>query len=196
MVSKTIIVVWSLICGWVLIGVLFDAISDATPGINIPLMVFYQIIVWAAVIVPTALIGLLFKRSGRSQARFEEAPPMWTNMNRGKNNRDHLRHPSDLTDDEWALVEPFIPPAKSGGRKRRDMRAVMNGVMYILSTGYPWRYLPKDFPPRSTVHNYFIWWQRDGVLDRIHDALCVGCREKAERDAFRSSTPRAFSTFG
>ena len=109
---------------------------------------------------------------------------MWTNENRAKYNRDHLRYPSDLTDDEWALVEPFIPPAKTGGGKRRtDMRAVMNGVMYILSTGCQWRYLPKDFPPRSTVHNYFIWWQCDGVLDRIHHALYVECREKAEREA-------------
>ncbi len=61
---------------------------------------------------------------------------MWTNENRTKYNRDHLRYPSDLTDDEWTHVEPFIPPAKPGGGKRRtDMRAVMNGVMYILSTG-------------------------------------------------------------
>ena len=71
---------------------------------------------------------------------------MWTHENRPKYNRDHLRYPSDLTDDEWAYVEPLIPPAKPGGGKRRtDMRAVMNGVMYILSTGCQWRYLPKDF---------------------------------------------------
>ena len=62
------------------------------------------------------------------------------------------------------------------------MRAVMNGVMYILSTGCQWRYLPKDFPPRSTVHNYFIWWHCDGVLDRIHHALYIECREQAERE--------------
>src|ERR1700719_303745 len=62
---------------------------------------------------------------------------MWTHENRPKYNRDHLRYPSDLTDDEWAYVEPLLPPAKPGGGKRRtDMRAVMNGVMYILSTGY------------------------------------------------------------
>ena len=79
---------------------------------------------------------------------------MWTHENRPKYNRDHLRYPSDLTDDEWALVKPFIPPPKPGGGKRRtDMRAVMNGVMYILSTGCQWRYLPKDFPrtARSTT---------------------------------------------
>src|SRR6266852_688362 len=109
---------------------------------------------------------------------------MWTLEHRPKYNRDHLRYPSDLTDDEWAYVAPLIPPPKPGGGKRRtDMRAVMNGVMYLVSTGCQWRYLPKDFPPYSTVHHYFIWWQCDGVLDRIHHALYVACREKAEREA-------------
>src|SRR3982074_2776061 len=109
---------------------------------------------------------------------------MWTEENRAKYDRDHLRYPSDLTDDEWALVKPLIPPPKPGGGKRRtDMRAVMNGVMYILSTGCQWRYLPKVFPPRSTVYNYFIWWRGDRVLDRIHHALYVECRERAEREA-------------
>ena len=111
-------------------------------------------------------------------------PPVWTDKNRAKYNRDHLRYPSDLTDDEWSYVEPLIPPAKRGGGKRRtDMRAVMNGVMYILSTGCQWRYIPKDFPPRSTLHDYFTWWNCDGTLDRIHHALYVECREKAEREA-------------
>jgi hypothetical protein len=55
-------------------------------------------------------------------------------------------------------------------------------TLYILSTGCQWRYLPKDFPPYSTVHHYFVWWQCDGVLDRIHHALYVECREKAERE--------------
>ena len=78
---------------------------------------------------------------------------MWTLENRPKYNRDHLRYPSDLTDDEWACVAPLLPPPKPGGGKRRtDMRAVMNAVMYSLSTGCQWRYLPKDFPPYSTVH--------------------------------------------
>jgi len=109
---------------------------------------------------------------------------LWTDNNRAKYNRDHLRYPSDLTDDEWAYVEPLIPPAKRGGGKRRtDMRAVMNGVMYILSTGCQWRYVPKDFPPRSTLHDYFTWWNCDGTLDRIHHALYVECREKVEREA-------------
>jgi transposase len=82
------------------------------------------------------------------------------------------------------VVEPLIPPPRLGGGKRRtDMRAVVNGLMYILSTGCQWRCLPKDFPPRSTVYNYFVWWQCDRVLDRIHHALYIECREGAERQA-------------
>src|SRR5579864_8290446 len=89
---------------------------------------------------------------------------MWTQENRPRYNRDHLRYPSDLTDDEWVVVAPLIPPPRPGGGKRRtDMRAVVNGLMYILSTGCQWRYIPKDFPPRSTVYNYFVWWQCDRV---------------------------------
>lgn len=109
---------------------------------------------------------------------------MRTKENRATYNRDRLRYPSDLTDEEWAHVEPLIPPAKRGGGKRRvDMRAVVNGVMYVLSTGCQWRYIPKDLPPRSTVHYYFGLWNYDGTLDRIHHALYVKCRELAEREA-------------
>ena len=109
---------------------------------------------------------------------------MWTEKNRAKYNRDHLRYPSDLTDSEWAEIEPLIPPAKKGGNKRTvNVRAVANGIMYILSTGCQWRYIPKDLPPRSTLHEYFSWWSWDGTLDRIHHALYIKCREKAEREA-------------
>jgi putative transposase len=70
---------------------------------------------------------------------------MWTNENRPRYNRDRLRYPSDLTDEEWALVEPLIPPAKHLGRRRTVvMREVVNGVMYVLSTGCQRRYLHKD----------------------------------------------------
>ena len=109
---------------------------------------------------------------------------MWTNENRAKYNRDKLRYPSDVTDEEWAYVEPLLPPAKRGGRRREvDVREVFNGVMYVLSTGCQWRYIPKDFPPKSTVYRYFCDWAWSGVLDRIHDALYVKCRERAEREA-------------
>ena len=80
---------------------------------------------------------------------------MWTIKNRPRYDRGKLRYPSDLTDEEWSLVEPLIPPAKRGGRKREVVvREVVNGVMYVLSTGCQWRYIPKDLPPRSTVHDY------------------------------------------
>ena len=77
---------------------------------------------------------------------------MWTVENRGRYDRSQLRYPSDLTDEEWALAKPHIPRAKRGGNKRTvDEREVMNGLMYVLSTGCQWRAIPKDLPPRSTV---------------------------------------------
>ena len=109
---------------------------------------------------------------------------MWTQENRGRYDRSRLRYPSDLTDDEWALVKPLIPPAKRGGNKRHvDVREIVDGLMYILSTGCQWRALPKDLPARSTVHDYFDLWSWDGTLDRIHHALYVKCREQAGREA-------------
>jgi transposase len=108
---------------------------------------------------------------------------MWTKENRGRYDRSRLRYPSDLTDEEWALVEPLITPAKRGGNKRTvDVREVVNGLMYVLSTGCQWRAIPKDLPPRSTVHDYFDLWAWDGTLNRIHHALYVQCRELANRE--------------
>jgi len=81
-------------------------------------------------------------------------------------------YPSDLTDAQWALIEPHIPPEPGGGRPRKtDERDALDAILYILRTGCQWRYLPSDFPPRSTVWRYFDRWRRDGTLDRIHDAL-------------------------
>ena len=80
---------------------------------------------------------------------------MWYPQNRPLYDRDKLRYPSDLTDAEWQHVKPLMPPAKRGGGKRTvDMREVVNGLMYVLSTGCQWRYIPKDLPPRSTVNDY------------------------------------------
>ena len=109
---------------------------------------------------------------------------MWTAENRHRYDRDKLRYPSDLTDAEWQLIKPLIPPAKRGGGKRTvNMREVVNGVMYVLSTGCQWRYIPKDLPPRSTVNGYFCLWGWDGTLEKIHHVLYVKCREQAEREA-------------
>ena len=77
----------------------------------------------------------------------------------------------------WGLVEPLIPPGKTGGGKRTVvMREVVNGLMYILSTGCQWRAIPKDLPPRSSVYGYFDLWTYDGTLERIHHALYEQCR--------------------
>ncbi len=109
---------------------------------------------------------------------------MWTKKNRGQYDRSKLRYPSDLTDEEWAFIEPLIPAAKPGGNKRTvDERNVVDGVMYILSTGCQWAALPKDLPPRSMVNDYLRRWDEDGTLDRIQQALYVRCRELAERQA-------------
>jgi len=77
---------------------------------------------------------------------------MWTNENRARHDRSRLRYPSDLSDAEWAHVEPLIPPAKRGGNRRHvDEREVVNGPMYVRSTGCQWRAVPKDLPPRSSI---------------------------------------------
>ena len=109
---------------------------------------------------------------------------MWTKENRCHYERRGLRYPSDLTDGEWSYLAPHIPPAKHGGRKRKvDIREVMNGILYVLETGCPWRHLPKDLPPKSTVHGYFDLWSWDGTLEHLHDALYVALREHEGREA-------------
>src|SRR5262252_1097194 len=90
---------------------------------------------------------------------------MWTEEHRRTYRREGDGYPSDLRDAEWARLEPLIPPALAGGRPRKtNMRAAMNAILYLLRTGCPWRYLPRDsFPPRSTVYNIFRKFQRDGL---------------------------------
>ena len=109
---------------------------------------------------------------------------MWTQENRALHDRSKLRYPSDLTNEEWSLVRPVIPPAKRGGNKRTvDVREVVNGLMYVLSTGCQWAQLPKDLPPRSTVNHYFCRWTYDGTVDRLHHVLYQRCRAGAGREA-------------
>jgi transposase len=82
---------------------------------------------------------------------------MWTTENRNRYDRSKLRYPSDLTDAEWDLIAPVTPCAKRGGGKRTvDLHEVVNGLMYVLSTGCQWRAIPKDLPPRSTVNGFFF----------------------------------------
>src|SRR6267142_731876 len=107
---------------------------------------------------------------------------MWTPEHRRAAERRGLRYPSDLTDAEWALVEPAIPPAKRGGRPRDvNVREVLNAIFYVLSTGCQWQALPKDLPPKSTAHYYFMLWDWDGTLERIHHELYIATRRATMR---------------
>lgn len=109
---------------------------------------------------------------------------MWKPEHRRAADRHGLRYPSDLSDGEWALIEPAIPPAKRGGRRREvNVREVLNAICYVLSTGCQWQALPKDLPPKSTAHSYFMLWEWDGTLERIHHALYVETREREGREA-------------
>jgi len=84
-------------------------------------------------------------------------------------------YPTDLTDEQWALIEPYVPPSKSGtrkgGRPPVDRRTVVNGLMYFARSGRQWRMLPREFGPWPTVHHSSRLWRRDGPLQEIHDAL-------------------------
>jgi putative transposase len=97
------------------------------------------------------------------------------------------RYATDLTDDQWELLKPLIPPAKPGGRPREvDMREVLNTLLYQARTGCQWELLPHDLLPKSTVYDYFARWRDDGTWQRIVDAL----RTKARTAAGRDPTPR------
>lgn len=93
---------------------------------------------------------------------------------------------SDLTDAQWTLVEPLLPPAARGGRPREvDMRQVVNTILYQARTGVQWDYLPHDLLPKSTVFDYFSAWEKRGVWQKILDAL----REKVRVEGGREPTP-------
>jgi transposase len=113
---------------------------------------------------------------------------MWTDEARALHKQQGGRYPSDTTDTQWALLAPMIPPPRTGGRPREtDMRRVVDAILYVLRTGCQWRQLPKDFPARSTVYDYFWEWQRYGTLDRMLHALLMECREADGREATPSA---------
>lgn len=95
---------------------------------------------------------------------------------------------SDLTDDEWEILEPLIPAGKWGGRSREvEMREVLNGIFYVLKTGCQWHMLPHDFPPKSTVYEYYSQWRKSGDWQRIHATL----HEQLRLEEKREPTPSA-----
>jgi len=96
---------------------------------------------------------------------------------------DNKNYPSDLTNEQWKLIEPLLPPAKFGGRPRNtDLRQVINAILYLVRTGCSWRMLPHDFPPWPTVHDYYRKYRYDGTWTQIHNVLHKQVRIQAGRE--------------
>jgi transposase len=97
-------------------------------------------------------------------------------------------YPSDLTDEQWAVIEPLVPAVRSGGRpEKHTRRRIVEAILYVVRSGCSWRQLPHDFPPWQTVFWYFKQWRADGTTDRIHDALRDRVRDGAGRDPMASA---------
>ena len=104
---------------------------------------------------------------------------------------DRKPYPSDLTDAQWAILEPLIAASKSGGRPREvNMREIVNALLYVNRTGCQWDMLPHDLPPKSSVYDYFARWREDGTWQRYVDALRAQVRTEVEN---RDATPSAGS---
>ena len=114
---------------------------------------------------------------------------MWTPATRRQHSRDQLRYGSDLTDAEWEIIAPFMPPpAGTAGRPRLwTMREIMNAIFYVLRAGCAWRLLPKDFPPMTTVYGWFLRFRRDGLFKTINHHLVMRDRERVGREASPSA---------
>ena len=108
----------------------------------------------------------------------------WTELTRRQHARTGTRYASDLTDAEWLVLEPFLPPRKATGRPRTtSLRDVLDAILYIATTGCQWRMLPNDFPPVSTVRGYFYAWRNDGLLSEINRKLVKAARLAEGRKA-------------
>ena len=99
-----------------------------------------------------------------------------------------ISYPTDLTDREWAVLEPLLPPTKPGGRPRSvNLRVILNGLFYVLRSGCQWRLLPRAYGPWSTVYAYYRAWRIQGIWERIHTIL----RRRLRRHSGREPTPSA-----
>ena len=113
---------------------------------------------------------------------------MWTPETRTRHDRDHLRYGSDLTDEEWRVLAPFLPyPAATGRRRLWPMREMLNAIFYVLRSGCPWRLLPEHFPPHQTTYRWFVRFRDDGLWESLDHKLVMLDRERAGREASPSA---------
>jgi transposase len=113
---------------------------------------------------------------------------MWTPTTRAHYSRRTNRYQSDLTDEEWRVIKPYLPPAKRTGRPRAwPLREIVNAIFYVMRGGIAWRLLPSDFPPWSTVYRRFAAWRDSCLFERINHALVMADRERAGRQASPSA---------
>jgi len=113
---------------------------------------------------------------------------MWTSQTRAEHDRDDLRYPSDLTDAEWQLLAPLLPPpAKTGRHRFWPMREVMNAIFHVLRGGIPWRMLPKHFPPHQTSYRWFMRFRDDGIWESLNHQMVMLDRERVGREASPSA---------
>ena len=109
---------------------------------------------------------------------------VWTEITRPKYRRDGLRYASNTTDEEWAVIGPYMPGPRRRGRPRTTaLRAVTDAIFYIAQSGCQWRLLPKEFPPYTTVQCYFYRWRDDGTWQKINHYLVMLAREAEGREA-------------
>src|SRR5579872_2069485 len=113
---------------------------------------------------------------------------MWTETTRAQYRRDELRYASDTRAAEWAQIVPLLPePSRLGRPREWDLRAIVDAILYLLWTGCQWRALPREFPPRTTVQDYFYRWRDDGTWQRIGATLVARAREAQGRRAAPSA---------
>ncbi len=113
---------------------------------------------------------------------------MWTPATRRQHSRADLRYQTDLTDAEWAVIEPLMPEPATGGRPPIwTTRDILNAIFYVLRGGVAWRLIPKDLPPKSTAFGYFSRWRDTGVFETINHLLVMADRERVGREASPSA---------
>src|SRR5215212_9761019 len=113
---------------------------------------------------------------------------MWTPTTRQQHSRDHLRYETDLSDAEWALIEPLMPAPNRRGRPRaRPLREIVNAIFYVLRGGIAWRLLSREFPPRTTVYRWFAALRDMGLFETLNHLLVMADRERVGREASPSA---------